>query len=473
MKKLTQTAIEFVTAQGLEAEGQLVRLGRLEIVFNVFGPDNVLRTSEVIGRLKVVSGGHVLYEGRATVSSLVAIAGGVTCQADLDEPGLQVPLSPGELQPGRMPGLAKEHLHQWQQLCLIRPEYKLLIADIESFFAELRVWLEQVEVAIRSAPSKSRHLENEIALEIGASILPSIDALWEKFEHMAEGLEPATRTVHRTYMQRRLHPLILCAPFVHRSFTKPLGYAGDYEMVNMIARNGAEGGSLYAKVVNLIFIRQPPADAHRNRLKFLTQRLVEEAARAAAAGREARIFSLACGPAIEVQDFLREHELSNRTELTLLDFNEETLDHVTAAFADLKSKLSRRTPVQFIQRSIHHLLKESVRTGPRPASQQYDFVYCAGLFDYLTDAVCQRLMTLLYDWVAPGGLLLATNVDATLNDLRSFRHALDFILDWHLIYRRSSQFSALVPASIHAERSVKSDETGVNLFLELRKPSNG
>jgi extracellular factor (EF) 3-hydroxypalmitic acid methyl ester biosynthesis protein len=80
---------------------------------------------------------------------------------------------------------------------------------------------------------------------------------------------------------------------------------------------------------------------------------------------------------------------------------------------------------------------------------------------------------LLYEWVAPGGLLLTTNVDATLNDLRSFRHSLDFVLDWQLIYRRSSQFSALVPNSINAESSVKSDETGINLFLELRKPNNG
>ena len=132
------------------------------------------------------------------------------------------------------------------------------------------------------------------------------------------------------------------------------------------------------------------------------------------------------------------------------------------------------TQAALIKRSVHQLLKDSVRGAARPGiSQKYDFVYCAGLFDYLPDAICQRLMTLLYDWVAPGGLLLTTNVDATLNDLRPFRHSLDFLLDWQLIYRRSIHFSALVADSIKAERSVKSDETGVNLFLELRKPNNG
>jgi extracellular factor (EF) 3-hydroxypalmitic acid methyl ester biosynthesis protein len=128
--------------------------------------------------------------------------------------------------------------------------------------------------------------------------------------------------------------------------------------------------------------------------------------------------------------------------------------------------------VQFVKRSVHHLLKESVRSDTRPESPQYDFIYCAGLFDYLTDAVCQRLLTVLYAWVAPGGLLLATNVDATLNDLRSFRHSLDFLLDWQLTYRQSSRLTALVPKSI-ADCSVKSDETGVNLLPEVRKPNHG
>jgi extracellular factor (EF) 3-hydroxypalmitic acid methyl ester biosynthesis protein len=194
--------------------------------------------------------------------------------------------------------------------------------------------------------------------------------------------------------------------------------------------------------------------------------------RVASEGRTARIFSLACGPAVEVQDFFREQELSNRTEFTLLDFNEETIKHVTAAFADLKMKLSRRTPVQFVQRSVHQLLKDSVRSAARPgSSQQYDFVYCAGLFDYLTDAVCRRLMTLLYDWVAPGGLLLATNVEPSNNPVRT---GTEHLLDWHLIYRKGQQLQALRPTQVAPEDFVvRSDMSGVNLFMEVRRPKDG
>jgi len=431
----------------------------------------VIQSSEVLREFKVHLRDRIAYSGRAVVKKLVDTGLKFVCAAAIDD-GWQLQFSTDELQPGRIQGLFKEHLRQWQKLYLIRPEYKLQIADMETFFAELRQWLDQVELGIRPMPSMDGgQLENEVTQELGASILPSIDALFEKFEHLAEALEPATRPVHRTYMQRRLHPLLLCAPFAHRTFTKPLGYAGDYEMVAMIARNSPEGGSLYAKIVNLWFVRQPPAAAHRNRLKHLTQCLVEETLRAASPGRPARIFSLACGPALELQEFLREHELSNRAELTLLDFNEETLQHVTTTFTDLKARLSRRTPVQFIKRSVHQLLKDSVRGAARPGiSQKYDFVYCAGLFDYLPDAICQRLMTLLYDWVAPGGLLLATNVEPS----NPLRHGMEHLLDWHLIYRRGQQLQALRPTQVAPEDFVvRSDMTGVNLFMEARKSKDG
>ena len=460
-------------SQGLEISGTIIHLGRHEVVFEVYAPTAVIQTSEVLREFRIELGDQTAYSGQAVVKSAVHAELKIVCVATLDG-RWQLQFSSEDLKAGRIQDLFKEHLRECQRLYRIRPEYKLHIADMESFFTELRMWLDQVELGIRGAQLNDyQRIENDVAQELGLSVLPAFDALFQKFEEIVEEMEATDRPMHRTYLQQRLHPLILCAPFVHRTFTKPLGYAGDYEMVNMITRNRPEGASLYAKVVNLCFVHQAPAAAHRNRLAYLTRRLVEESARVINGGRTANIFSLACGPAVEVQDFLRAQELSNRVEFTLLDFNDETLDHITSVLTNLKAKLFRRTPLQFIKRSVQNLLKESVKTADRPTNRQYDFVYCAGLFDYLTDAVCQRLIALLYDWVAPGGLLLATNVDATLNDLRSFRHSLDFVLDWHLIYRRSSQFRALVPGSIDGECSVKSDDTGVNLFLELRKPNNG
>jgi len=48
---------------------------------------------------------------------------------------------------------------------------------------------------------------------------------------------------------------------------------------------------------------------------------------------------------------------------------------------------------------------------------------------------------------------------------------MEYLLDWHLIHRDSKQLYALIPEQTQPESSqVKSDETGVNIYVEVRKP---
>src|SRR5207302_1190761 len=98
----------------------------------------------------------------------------------------------------------------------------------------LRIWLEQVELGIRSSPSANRlQLEKNVVRELGEVILPCIDAIWDKFEPLVGNINEDMEPAHRVYLRRQLHPLLLSSPFAYRSFQKPLGYAGDYEVVNM------------------------------------------------------------------------------------------------------------------------------------------------------------------------------------------------------------------------------------------------
>ena len=81
--------------------------------------------------------------------------------------------------------------------------------------------------------------------------------------------------------------------------------------------------------------------------------------------------------------------------------------------------------------------------------------------------MCRQLMEIFYDWLAPDGLLAATNVDCD----KPFRHMLEFVLDWHLIYRDVEGCKSLIPECIPDDaRRVMKDQTGVNIFIEARKP---
>jgi len=73
-------------------------------------------------------------------------------------------------------------------------------------------------------------------------------------------------------------------------------------MVNMIARDGQEGGSLYAKVVNCWFLKQPPAAAHRNRLTYLTRCMETEALRLSRLGARRAFSTLPAAPPLRCND---------------------------------------------------------------------------------------------------------------------------------------------------------------------------
>jgi extracellular factor (EF) 3-hydroxypalmitic acid methyl ester biosynthesis protein len=332
---------------------------------------------------------------------------------------------------------------------------------------DIRNWCAQLELGIRAQPDGAR-LETERALldELRPLVLPVLDEIFARFEHAAAPVEPERAATHAAYARRLLHPLLLGAPFMHRTFTKPLGYAGDYEMVNMMLRDPYEGGSVFAKILNTWFVAQAPAEAHRNRLDYLVGRLEETTARALAAGRRARVASLGCGPAHEVQRFLATRDFAGHADFTLIDFNDETLAFTVEQIAGITRRTGRRCGVNAVRRSVLQILKEAARTVRKPAGDQYDFVYCAGLFDYLPDNVAQRITNVLFEWVAPGGLFVSTNV-APYNPRRL---TMDLIMDWHLIYRTAERMAQLTPEQARREDCVvKADLTGVNVFLEARQ----
>src|ERR1043166_2254728 len=457
-------------SQGVEILATPLRINRYQIAFETYTPHLVLRTSEVLSDFKIRFGERVVYAGRAVVSGLVNTGASLICEATLEEMWLDVELSPtGEEKQG-LPKQFEEFILAAQKAFQVRPEFKIVIADMQNFLMDLRGWLEQIELGVRAQPAGDRQQsEREAIQELGSAIMPLLGGLFERFEEACKGIEPDLQPAHRAYVKRQLHHLVLCAPFMHRSFRKPLGYAGDYEMVNMMVRDACEGASIFAKILNIFFLNTAPVVAHRNRISMLYQALVEETCRAKRQGRPAKVFNLGCGSAKEIQDFLSQSDLSQNAQFTLMDFNEETVVHAEGALGEIKRKHHRTTPVQLIKKSVTQLLKEAAKPVSVYASADYDFVYCAGLFDYLADHVCGRLLNVFYGMLAPGGLLLVTNVDGSNPN----RNWMEYSVDWNLIHRNHKQLASLRPRNAAPDATcVVAEPSGVNIFLQVRKPSD-
>ena len=470
-----ESEVIFQTAEGVKLRGALSRITRHAAVFELYNPSITLRISEALNEFKITFQKRAIYCGRAVVHNILDTGSKVVCEAKLDE-SLWTGLESDWLtnRPGQIAEQFKVFIRDWQKFSKVSPEFKIVIADMLGFLHDLRLWLDRVELEIRtlSEPMRAQR-EKQVVDNLAAPIIEVIDSFINRFESIVTGLNSEAHPNHYTHLRRQLHPLVLVSPFAHRAFHKPLGYAGDYLMVDMMIRSPYEGDTLFAKIINLWLLGQSPAQAHRNRVVHLERKLIEETMRVKTAGRVAKIFNLGCGPAAEVQNFLEQYPIAKHASLTLVDFNQETLQHLQNKLNAISRRVPETASFRLVNKSVYQILKDSGRSLPHSSNEKYDYIYCAGLFDYLSDTVCKQLMNIFYEMLAPGGLLLATNATDVLNDIKPFRYSMEYILDWYLNYRDKNRFATLAP-DLAAPDDIKviAENTGANLFLEVKKPEN-
>jgi extracellular factor (EF) 3-hydroxypalmitic acid methyl ester biosynthesis protein len=460
----TENEVSFSTADGIESRANLSHLTRHAVTFEAVNLVTTLQTSEVLNNFKISASGRVIYFGRAVVSNVIHNGDALVCEAKLDDLGSDTAYF---LPPPEAGSNFDEAYHvffqAWQKNYRISDEFKVLVADVQSYLTSVRHWLEELEFGLKNQIDRAK-FENEILNAVAPKIISTFNGRHGRFEEIIYALPPEARGAHQNFVRRHWHKLFLGAPFAHRTYHKPIGYAGDYEMMNMIHRNQPEGNSLYEKLIHLLLVSQWPAKSVRNRITHLGENIHNETARIARAGKMARLLNIGCGPAWEVQEFLKTTPLSNQADFTLIDFNEETLLHAGKKLVDAKRQFSRSTQIRTQQISVYELLKRTQRHGN--ATEKFDLIYCAGLFDYLAPHTCHALLELWYDSLSPGGLLLIAN----MTDTKPFRHFIEFILDWQLIYRNSAEISSLVPGRCRETTNVIAEPASVNLFLHIRKP---
>ena len=447
----------FTNSQGIEARGTLLKLSRTTIVFEVYNPYSIVQLSEVLHELKIFRGEQPVYQGKAVVSNLMNTGLMLVVSATLVESWSDLAESIK-----RKRDLGKEvdnFLLDWQESQKLQPGYILAVGEFRSFLSALSSWLGQVEL------NKESELSSKMLLDkLYQPIAHQLNKILKTFEYEASKVASHELELYKIFAQQNLHPLIMTSPFAHRTFHKPLGYAGDYAMVNMIWQNEYEGPTIYAQLINKLQLHFDAAEAHRNRINVLTERLIQTCEKARALGRPAKILNIGCGPAIEIQNFIKTYPLLEFAEFDLLDFNPETLAN-TEKQINLALQYSKQKPkLDFILKSVHTLLKQTVSKKIHSENHQlYDFVYCAGLFDYLSDKACAQLLKIFHLWLLPGGVTLATNVHPN----NSAFHWMEHLLEWHLIYRDENNMRKLTPHI--GEQIVYSDKTGINVFLEIQK----
>ncbi|RYZ02796.1 MAG: hypothetical protein EOO73_30505 [Myxococcales bacterium] len=339
--------------------------------------------------------------------------------------------------------------------------------------SELRLFLEdgQAQLAELEASLPSHILQAQGSPAKDALVQRMREGFSAELVSFSNQVDAATREASRSewdalreFSQRQLHPLLMQSPWMHRARHKPLGYPGDFELMNGLYGNHFSGATLFARAVNLAFVSTPAAEAVRTR-KDLMKRELGKALDLAAPERPVRILSIAAGPAQEVYEVLREREeLEGHVEIVLFEQDRRALSFAYARLSRLvKDRWAGRVKVTLLHDSIKRLLLGSTVF---PASGEYDMVYACGLCDYLQRSTWVKLCRTLYGTVAPQGTLYVGNM-VPRNPSRWF---MELHLDWTLVYREHEELLELARAAAPGARLLLCEEaTGVNPFVALTR----
>lgn len=338
----------------------------------------------------------------------------------------------------------------------VTAEYRTLCADTLHLLRSYRAGLERIS---------QTKLDDGAAAELLASceeqILPQWRALWHRGNALAEAVMDDLDALAATkkFTELVLTPEFMAGAIWKRSYEKPLGYPGDFQIMNMVYDWRREGGSLYEKLVHRLGL--DVAECIATRMVMMRQ----EIAKTVLAGSQgaAKITTLGCGPAREIIDYLKLRELPRAAHLTLIDQDHGALELAYEATHPEVIRLHKQANVTCLHASFSQLFKTRELFGAIGAQ---DFVYSVGLIDYLQTRRAKAWISSLYTFVAPGGKLIISNMYKTPG---SNLWPMEFICDWNVIYRDEREMLALAEGIPNAVAETSLDPTGRVILLTVHK----
>jgi len=265
--------------------------------------------------------------------------------------------------------------------------------------------------------------------------------------------EPATGEATGRRVLRDALPYLMTSALFRRSYTKPRGYAGDFETIEMIYAAEPRGEGPVGRAIDAWNLGAATSRAVRSRRARMVQDVGAMLARHRAP-EPLRITSLAAGSARELWD-LFEALPGAPLQATAIDID-------AGAIAFCAGEACRRSlgPDRVALRQAN-LLRLAYGRAELPMPGQ-DLVYSMGLIDYLGDEVVVRLIDWAHGRLVLGGTLALGNFAAG-NPERPY---MDHVLDWKLVHRTPGELRQLFARSRFggAKVQIDADASGIQLL---------
>ncbi|MGV1791932.1 class I SAM-dependent methyltransferase [Rhizobium sp. A37_96] len=288
--------------------------------------------------------------------------------------------------------------------------------------------------------------------EANAPVQGIMKALTERLQALMNKSTPLVWTHLASIAQA--HPVssyLLQDPLTRWSFEKPRGYSGDAYLLDFIYEHPAVAAQVKAasplgsEIYN--FTRSAPsAVAVRERRDLLAAHVD------AVAGENdnAEILAIAAG-------HLREAERSQALQSgklkrwVALDQDPISVGTVSSAF--------HGSCVEAVNGSVRTILGRAQKLGT------FDFIYAAGLYDYLAESVAVRLTERCLQMLKPGGKFLLANFAKDIG----VEGYMETFMNWPLIWRTDEDVQSIIDKVRHhlADISVTRGENGGVIYAVL------
>lgn len=429
------------------------------------GPQLTLAPGSVLESFELLVGDQPIWSGEATVVHWSAERIGARFTSGVLD---LRPLRLGATVDGRLANRSEQR----RRLPL---EWRAGVADLRLLLEDVRLEMDQLEREETSDPMRRADEEAQLFERMRKTWGEAFYAAAAELHSMSRGFDRRTAVQGRSYASSMLMPILAACPLHRRAYEKPLGYAGDYRMMELCFVRELGGEGLFGRFLHFIGQNYTLARAVVAR-EQVTRNAIRTACSAEGEG-PVRILALAAGAAIELRRFLDETgPLRRPVELILLDqdrgAHETAHKHITRALLE-RHRGTLPVTVQCLHFSVRQLLRPQTPQDERIVREtlaNLDLVYSSGLYDYLPERVATCLTELVYSLLRPGGRLLLGNLVETPDST----WIMDYVWGWPLIYRTEKTMLALAEdlTEVASRVGITRDSTGKCLFLDVLKPTS-
>lgn len=344
---------------------------------------------------------------------------------------------------------------------LVPKEYRAFCSDILRVFRGYRAIL---DANCKIASAIETDFDHDAAFEACEErFTQQWRAFWRMGNDFARDFEKDrdVKEASKEFTELVLTPEFRLSGLWDRSYAKPLGYPGDFEIMNQFYNWQRVGKTTYEMLLHRAGLEM--AECIKARMEMARYH-IGDVVRSRGVDRTARVLNLGCGSAREIQTLLD----TNRStyplaEFTLIDQEERALRYAHEHIYPHVLASAGRIRFEGLNMSFMDILRECGGINDLPPP---DLIYSLGLFDYLTDRRATGLIRRLYDKLRSGGLMIIANMNETSF---STLWPLEYILDWTLAYRDEPQMLAWAQGLSSSRVWTDTEPTGRVRLLFIRK----